>query len=132
LIDIAGTADQIQSKLTFPAALNDIALQIEATLRMPIWQILAIIAALVELAAGLLIVFNLFTRTAAVVLFIYTRAMILYIHDFWNMAAGPDRMSNIVHALKNLSIMGAFLMLATSPRGPVLAKRAGAHEWDTA
>jgi putative oxidoreductase len=54
LIDIAGTADQIQSKLNIPAALNDM----EAATGMPIWQILAITAALLELVAGLLIVFD--------------------------------------------------------------------------
>jgi putative oxidoreductase len=129
LIDIAGTAAQIQSKLTIPAALNELALQIEATIGMPIWQILAIVAALVELVAGILIGFNVFTQTMAVVLFIYTGVMTFYIHDFWNMA-GPDQMNNIVHALKNLSIMGAFLMLAAWPRRPVIAKRAGAHEWE--
>jgi uncharacterized membrane protein YphA (DoxX/SURF4 family) len=131
LIDIAGTADQIQSKLTIPAPLNDIALQMEAAIGMPIWQILAITAALLELVAGLLIVFNVFTRTAAVVLSIYTAVIIFYMYDFWNMVAGPDR-TNIVHALKDLSIMGAFLMLVAWPRGPAIAKSADAHEWDEA
>jgi putative oxidoreductase len=126
LIDIAGTADQIQSKLTIPAALNDIALQMEAAIGMPIWQILAITAGLLELVAGLLIVFNVFTRTAAVVLFIYTAVIIFYMYDFWNMV------TNIVHALKDLSIMGAFLMLVAWPRGPVIAKSADAHEWGEA
>jgi len=131
LIDIAGTADQIQSKLTIPAALNDIALQMEAAIGMPIWQILAITAGLLELVAGLLIVFNVFTRTAAVVLFIYTAVIIFYMYDFWNMVAGPDR-NNIVHVLKDLSIMGAFLMLVAWPRGPVIAKSADEHEWGEA
>jgi putative oxidoreductase len=120
LIDIAGTAGQIQSKLTIPAGLGDIALQIESTIGLSIWQILAIIAGLVELVAALLIAFNVFTRTMAVVLFIYTGVMSFYLHDFWNMAAGSDRMNNIVHALKNVSIMGAFLMLASWPRRPVI------------
>jgi putative oxidoreductase len=128
LIDLAGTAAQIQSKLSIPAVFNDITAQIEATIGMAIWQILAIIAALIELVGGVLIAFNVFTRAVAVVLFIYTAATIFYIHDFWNMA-GPDRMDNIVHALKNLSIMGAFLMLATWPRRPLIAKWAGAREW---
>jgi uncharacterized membrane protein YphA (DoxX/SURF4 family) len=78
---------------------------------MPIWQILAIIAALVELVAGLLIAFNVL-RGPRLSSSLSARAMIFYIHDFWNMAGGPDRMNNIVHALKNLSIKGAFLMLA--------------------
>ena len=107
----------------------NIALQMEAAIGMPIWQILAITAALVELVAGLLILFNVFTRTAALVLFIYTAVIIFHVHDFWNMAAGPDRTS-IVHALKDLSIMGAFLVLVAWPRRPVIAKSAEAQEWD--
>jgi putative oxidoreductase len=67
----------------------------------------------------------------AVVLFIYTAVMSFYLHDFWNMAAGPDRMNNLVHALKNVSIMGALLMLASWPRQPVIGT-AGALELDEA
>ena len=63
--------------------------------------------------------------------FIYTAVIIFYMYDFWNMVAGHDR-TNIVHALKDLSIMGAFLMLVAWPRGPVIAKSADAREWDEA
>jgi putative oxidoreductase len=130
LIDIAGTADQIQSKLTIPAALNDITLRIEATIGMPIWQILAIMAGLVELLAALLIIFNVFMRSAAVVLCIYTAVMIFYLHDFANMSAGPDRINDIVHALKNLSIVGAFLLLVVWPRRPAIIEQRTHTEWD--
>src|SRR5215470_14976807 len=116
LTDIPGTADQIQSKLVIPAALADFSSQIEATVGMPIWQVLAIVFAVIEVLGGLLIAFNVFTRTVAVVLLIYTAATTFYVYDFWDMAAGPDRTNSLIHALKNLSIMGAFLMLAAWPR----------------
>jgi putative oxidoreductase len=120
LTDIAGTADQIQAKLAIPAALADIAAQVEATVGMPIWQILAIVVAMIEVVGGLLIAFNVFARTMAIVLLIFTAVATFYMHDFWNMPAGPERMNNMFHALKNLSIMGGFLILAAWPRRPVI------------
>ena len=116
LLDIAGTAEQIQSKLgSIPASLTDITSQIEVTLGMPIWQTLAVVVALIEVVGGLLVAFNVLTRTAAIVLLLFVAVTTFYFHDFWNMS-GPDRASNMVQALKNLSLMGAFLMLAAWPR----------------
>jgi uncharacterized membrane protein YphA (DoxX/SURF4 family) len=123
LFDIAGTADQIQAKIAIPAALTDATAQIESTLGMPIWQVLAIAVALVEIVGGLLVAFNVLTRTAAVVLLLFTAVTTFYYHDFWNMT-GPDRANNLTHALKNLSILGALLMLAAWPRRTVLAEGA--------
>jgi putative oxidoreductase len=120
LTDIAGTADQIQAKLAIPGALADIAAQVEATVGMPIWQILAIVIAMIEVVGGLLIAFNVFARTMAIVLLIFTAGATFYMHDFWNMPAGPERMNNMLHALKNLSIIGGFLILAAWPRRPVI------------
>jgi uncharacterized membrane protein YphA (DoxX/SURF4 family) len=122
LTDIAGTADQIQAKLSIPPALADMAAQVEATVGMPIWQILAILAAMIEVVGGLLIAFNVFARTMAVVLLIFTAVTTFYMHDFWNMATGGDRMNNMMHALKNLSIIGGFLILAAWPRRPIIVE----------
>lgn|SRR5262249_10123402 len=124
LFDIAGTADQIQSKFAIPSALADTTAQIEAAVGMPIWQILAIIVALIEVVGGLLIAFNVLTRAAAAMLLVFVAVTTFYFHDFWNMPSGPDRANNMTHALKNLSIMGAFLMLVAWPRRPVIVETA--------
>jgi putative oxidoreductase len=122
LTDIAGTADQIQAKLAIPGALADVTSQIEATVGMPIWQILAIVTAMIEVVGGLLIAFNVFARSMAVVLLIFTAVTTYYMHDFWNMPAGPERVNNMIHAMKNLSIIGGFLILAGWPRRPVIVE----------
>ena len=127
LLDIAGTAEVIQSKLVIPPALTDVTSQIEATLGMPIWQTLAILVALIEIVGALLIAFNVLTRTAAVVLLVFVAVTTFYFHDFWNMPSGPERDNNMTHALKNLSIMGAFLMIAAWPRRAVIVETP-AHE----
>jgi putative oxidoreductase len=126
LIDIAGTADHIQSRLTIPSVFSDIVLSLQTTIGLSIWQILAISTGLVAVIASVLIAFNVLTRTMAVILLVYTAVTIFYEHDFWNMAAGVDRMNNNVQAMKNLSIMGGLLILAAWPR------RAGKQEWDEA
>jgi putative oxidoreductase len=122
LLDIAGTADQIQSKLAIPSALTETTGQVEAAVGMPIWQVLAIVVALIEVVGGLLIAFNVLTRAAAVMLFLFVAVTTFYFHDFWNLPSGPDKTNNMIHALKNLSMMGAFLMLAAWPRRPVIVE----------
>jgi putative oxidoreductase len=55
-------------------------------------------------------VFGIGTRLAALALIIYVGVVSFYFHDFWNMA-GPDRAANMTSALKNLSMIGALLIL---------------------
>lgn len=127
LTDIAGTAAQIESKLTILSEFPDLTSQIEATVGMPTTKILAIAVALLEVLGGLLIAFNVFARTMAVVLLIFVAVTTFYIHDFWNMPTGAERTNNMLHALKNLSIMGGFLILASWPRRAVFFE-GPAHE----
>ena len=90
LLDIPGTAEMLQSKVAIPAALADLTSQIAATVGMPIYQILAIVLGVIEAGCALLIALNILTRTAAVVLLIYTAVTTYYFNDFWNMT-GADR-----------------------------------------
>ena len=79
-------------------------------LGLPQPQIMAYVVALVELIGGLMIVVGFKTRWAALVLCIFT-GMALYLgHKFW--AVPPEQFSNqLNHALKNVGIMGGFLLL---------------------
>ena len=38
-----------------------------------------------------------------------------YFHNFWDMT-GADRINNMIHALKNLSLIGGLLLIAGYPR----------------
>jgi len=117
LMDVAGTASMIAGKVTIawlPAAvvaqLQAIGTQLETASGMTVPQLLAIASGVIELVGGLLIAVNIGTRFAALLLIVFTAAATFYFHDFWNMA-GDVKTDNIVHALKNLSIMGALLIL---------------------
>lgn len=110
LLDIGGTAAMIAPKIVVPAQLAGLASQLESLTGMQMPQLIAIAAGVVELAGGLMIAANIGTRVAALLLIVFTAAATFWFHDFWNMA-GPERVNNMIHALKNLSLMGALLIL---------------------
>ncbi|HWK95827.1 MAG TPA: DoxX family protein [Pseudolabrys sp.] len=79
---------------------------------LPQPMILATLAAITEVGGALLIAVGLQTRLVAIGLLIFTAIATYFFHDFWNEPAGPEQANNMIHAMKNLSICGAFLMLA--------------------
>ena len=110
LLDIAGTAAQIQPVVIIPAVLQDFVAEVETATGMKWPQLLAILAGVIEVVAGLLIAFNIGTRGAAAVLALFTLVTTIYFHAFWNMS-GDAMQTNMIHALKNLSIIGGLLIM---------------------
>ena len=122
LMDIGATAAMIGPKIVIPTELAGFAAQLEGATGMTTPQLMAIAAGVVELAGGLMIAANIGTRIAALALIVFTAAATFWFHDFWTMAGG-DRMNNMAHALKNLSLIGALLVFFVI--GPW---RPGVHE----
>lgn len=79
---------------------------------LPQPMLMAIAAASAELGGGLLIAIGFQTRLVAFGLLIFTGIATYFFHDFWNQPPGPEQTNNMIHAMKNVSICGAFLMLA--------------------
>jgi putative oxidoreductase len=99
LFSVSGTAGYIAAKgLPFP-------------------ELLAVAAGLVEVIGGLLVVIGWQTRLAATALLLFTAAAAFLFHDFWNLPAGPERVAQMVHAWKNLSIIGGLMVLAAAGAG---------------
>ena len=117
LVDLAATTQDITSKVVIPAALTTYTAQLEGLTGMPIAQQLAIAAAAVEIICGLMIALNFGARFFAAILILFVIAVTIYYHDFWNMT-GPERVNNMIHALKNLSLIGALLIIVGYPRRP--------------
>jgi putative oxidoreductase len=78
---------------------------------------LAIAAALAEVVGGALIVVGWWTRPVALGLLIYTLIATYFFHDFWHLPPGAEQTNAMIHAMKNVSISGAFLMLAAVGAG---------------
>jgi putative oxidoreductase len=114
LLDLSATA-QMTAKIVFPAALATYTTQLEGIVGMPMPQILAIAAGSIEVICGIMIALNFGARFFALLLILFVMGATFYFHDFWNQT-GPDARNNLVHALKNLSIIGALFMIAGSSR----------------
>jgi len=114
LLDLAATT-QMTEKIVLPAALATYTSQLESLTGMPMAQMLAVAAGTIQLICGLMIALNFGARFAAIVLILFVAAATFYYHDFWNQT-GADARSNMIDALKNLSIIGALLIIVGSVR----------------
>jgi putative oxidoreductase len=114
LLDLSATA-QMTEKIVLPAVVAPYTAQLETLTGMPMAQMLAIAAGSVEVICGIMIALNLGARFFAIVLILFVAGATFYFHDFWNQT-GADARGNLVHALKNLSLIGALFMIAGTSR----------------
>jgi uncharacterized membrane protein YphA (DoxX/SURF4 family) len=112
LMNIAASADFFSQKFIIPGALVGLTGQIESAVGLSTPQILSVFAGAIELAAGLLIAFNVGTRAMAFILVVMTALAIYYGNDFWHMADGR-REENLVQALLQISLIGALLVFVS-------------------
>jgi putative oxidoreductase len=110
LLDLTATA-QMTEKIVLPAALATYTAQLEGITGMAMPQMLAIATGALELISGLMIALNFGARFFAILLILFVAAVTFYYHDFWNQT-GAEARNNLIHALKNLSIIGALFMIA--------------------
>lgn len=85
--------------------------QYMTSLGTPMPMLAAIIAVVMEVPAAILIVLGFFTRPVAVLFVFYTLGTAIIGHHYWNMT-GDAVMPNMINFYKNISIAGAFILLA--------------------
>ena len=78
---------------------------------VPMADVMAVIGAAVEFFGGLAIVLGLETRTAALLMAAFTISATLISHRFWELQDAAAFKQQSVHFMKNLAILGAFLLL---------------------
>ena len=85
---------------------------------LPMPAAVTVLTIAVELGGGLLLVFGLFTRWAALALAVFSVLSAIVFHNFW---ASPEaeRMMQSTQFLKNLSIAGGMLVLAVFGPGTI-------------
>jgi putative oxidoreductase len=84
---------------------------------LPLASVAIACAAVLELAGGLAILVGFQTRIAAWLLFLYLIPVTFLFHNFWAMQ-GAEQQQNMINFLKNVSIMGGLVILATYGAGP--------------
>jgi putative oxidoreductase len=88
-----------------------------ASKNLPYPDALAVLTATLETVGGLLIIFGWQTRLFALALAIFTAVAGYFFHDFWNLPPGPQHSDMMIHFMKNVSIIGGFLMLCAVGAG---------------
>ncbi len=87
---------------------------------MPLPQVAAVAAMVVELGGSAMLVLGWKARWAAAALFLFSGLAAAMFHNFW--ALPPDQAANqMVHFLKNISMMGGLLYVMTYGSGPLSA-----------
>ena len=85
---------------------------------LPLPQLAAVGAIIVELGGGLLLVAGWKARWAAAALFVFTAVAALLFHNYW--AAPPDQVQNqMIHFMKNVSMLGGLLYVFVHGPGPL-------------
>jgi len=77
---------------------------------VPLPEIAAVIAVLIELGGGLALLFGWKTRWAALAFVLFLVVITPIFHGFWAME-GAERHANEINFMKNLTILGGFLLL---------------------
>jgi len=111
LMNVTASADYFAQKFTLPALLFPAASQIEAVIGLSTPQMLALLAGVIELGAGLLIAFNVGTRAMSIVLIVVTGVALYYGNNFWDVPAA-QRDAVLAQAMLQLSLIGGLLVFA--------------------
>ena len=85
---------------------------------LPLPQLGAVIAIVIELSTGILLVIGWQARWAATVLFLFLIPTTFIFHNFWSVEAAQKPMQTI-QFMKNLCIMGGMLYIMAFGAGPI-------------
>jgi putative oxidoreductase len=85
---------------------------------LPLPQLAAIGAIIVELGGGILLIVGWKARWAAAAMLVFTAAAAVIFHNFW--AVPVDQAQNqMIHFMKNISMMGGLLYVVVHGSGPL-------------
>ena len=85
---------------------------------LPLPQVAAAAAAIVELVSSILLIVGWQTRWAAAGLLLFTIPATLIFHNFWAVDAAQVQ-NQTIHFMKNLSMMGGMLYVMAFGAGPL-------------
>ncbi len=85
---------------------------------LPLPQLAAIVAIIIELGGGIMLVLGWKTRWAAAAILLFTGVAAVIFHDFW--AVPPEQaQGQMIHFMKNMAIMGGLLFVVIHGSGPI-------------
>ena len=115
LMNIRATADMLAAaRIPIP---DQIVPYLDYLGSTPKYEALGYLVAAIEGICGLMLLIGLKARWGALGLIVFTACTIIFVHHFWDMS-GEAFNSNMIDALKNLSIMGGLLLIVAVGSGP--------------
>ena len=85
---------------------------------LPLPQLAAVVAIIVELGGSTMLILGWNARLAAAVLFVFTAMTALFFHNFWAVPANQAQ-NQMIHFMKNISMMGGLLFVVVHGSGPL-------------
>lgn len=92
-----------------------------AKMGMPFAEVLVVGAIVFELGGGLMVLLGWFARWGALLLAIFMVLATLMFHNFWAVDAAQYQ-DQLIHFMKNLSILGALVFIMGAGSGPLSLK----------
>ena len=83
---------------------------------LPLPEVGAVLAIIVEVGVGLMLLLAFKTRWAALILMVFTLAASVFFHNYWALPAEQQMMQQLLF-MKNVSIVGGLLLLAACGAG---------------
>lgn len=71
-----------------------------------------------ELVGAAMLVLGLYARWGAVVLLLFLVPVTIVMHNFWTLPEGQQRMAEMAHFMKNVTIAGGLLFVLGTGAGP--------------
>ena len=87
---------------------------------LPLPQLAAVAAIIVELGGGILLITGWKARWAAAAMLVFTAMAALLFHNFWAVPA-EQAQNQMIHFMKNVSMMGGLLYVVVYGSGPFSA-----------
>ncbi len=109
IIFVAAGAEKFMDLASTAAAIG--------TKNLPMPYVLAVATAALELGGGLLIILGWQTRLVALALALFTAAAAYLFHDFWHYPPGGEYTNNMIHFMKNVSMIGGLLAVCAVGAG---------------
>ncbi len=96
-----------------------------ASKSMPLPQLAAIGAIIIELGGGLMLVAGWKARWAAAAMFVFTLLAALIFHNFWAVPADQPMVAQdqMIHFMKNISMLGGLLYVIVYGSGPLSVEK---------
>ena len=83
---------------------------------VPLAEIALPLTILIQVIFSSSLLLNKYLRLSSLVLAVLTVLINIYIHDFWNLIAGPEQGHELQNFIKNLAIMAGLLILSTKKK----------------